>query len=240
MTICWHDTANRCHQFHDGAMLLGYGRCRSGKRWFWAARDWDGETRHGWADAEEDALGAARAVVTDLAAGRPALAWRRESVATGVLKELNAAKRRARPPSAETGSAPAGYLYGTVCYWPDQGPGVRKVVPFRITRKTAKRVYYVRAERGQDVVTGYVDRQALERDGEAWNRGVHWSADDSRLYATRAAAEGALGLDQKPAGPPDLKALRQAMADAHPDRGGTDAEFIAARERYERALRRAS
>jgi hypothetical protein len=30
------------------------------------------------------------------------------------------------------------------------------------------------------------------------------------------------------------------MADAHPDRGGTNEEFIAARERYERALRRAS
>jgi hypothetical protein len=31
---------------------------------------------------------------------------------------------------------------------------------------------------------------------------------------------------------PDLAALKQAMADAHPDRGGTDAAFIEARERY--------
>jgi hypothetical protein len=29
------------------------------------------------------------------------------------------------------------------------------------------------------------------------------------------------------------------MADAHPDRGGTSQGFIAARERYERALREA-
>jgi hypothetical protein len=30
------------------------------------------------------------------------------------------------------------------------------------------------------------------------------------------------------------------MADAHPDRGGTNEEFMAARERYKQALRRAS
>jgi len=34
--------------------------------------------------------------------------------------------------------------------------------------------------------------------------------------------------------------LRRAMAAADPDRGGTNEEFIAARERYERALRKAS
>lgn len=37
---------------------------------------------------------------------------------------------------------------------------------------------------------------------------------------------------------PELRRLR--MADAHPGRGGTDEEFMAARERYKRALRRAS
>jgi hypothetical protein len=38
---------------------------------------------------------------------------------------------------------------------------------------------------------------------------------------------------------PDIKRLRMEMADAHPDRGGTDEGFIAARERYVKALRRA-
>ena len=40
-----------------------YGRCRSGKRWFWTAADTDTITshdqsceHHGWADTEEDAL----------------------------------------------------------------------------------------------------------------------------------------------------------------------------------------
>jgi len=39
---------------------------------------------------------------------------------------------------------------------------------------------------------------------------------------------------------PELKKLRREMAARHPDCGGTNEEFMAARERYERALRRAS
>jgi hypothetical protein len=34
---------------------------------------------------------------------------------------------------------------------------------------------------------------------------------------------------------PDLKALKAAMADAHPDRGGSSEAFIRAREAYEAA-----
>jgi hypothetical protein len=33
-----------------------------------------------------------------------------------------------------------------------------------------------------------------------------------------------------------IKALRRAMADAHPDRGGTAEQFIQARRRYETVL----
>jgi hypothetical protein len=40
------------------------------------------------------------------------------------------------------------------------------------------------------------------------------------------------------AGRPDLAKLRDAMVNPHPDRGGTDAAFITARQRFERALRR--
>ena len=36
---------------------------------------------------------------------------------------------------------------------------------------------------------------------------------------------------------PELKRLRMEMAGAHPDRGGTREEFIAARKSYEHALR---
>jgi hypothetical protein len=36
---------------------------------------------------------------------------------------------------------------------------------------------------------------------------------------------------------PLIKELRRAMADAHPDRGGTAEQFIQARRRYQTVLR---
>jgi hypothetical protein len=63
------------------------------------------------------------------------------------------------------------------------------------------------------------------------------------FFATREAAEDDLhrGQRQRPeqAAPdaPLIKELRRAMADAHPDRGGTAEQFIQARRRYQAALR---
>jgi len=54
------------------APLILWGRCRSGRRWFWAARDFDGPREHGWADSEELAVSAAEAAVERLAGGRAA------------------------------------------------------------------------------------------------------------------------------------------------------------------------
>ena len=63
------------------------------------------------------------------------------------------------------------------------------------------------------------------------------------FFATREAAEADLyrrereraGQAARPA--PRIKELRRAMADTHPDRGGTAEQFIQARRRYETALR---
>ena len=66
------------------------------------------------------------------------------------------------------------------------------------------------------------------------------------VYATREAAEEHLyGREReqerkRKAAEPELKQLRREMADAHPDRGGTNEQFMAARKRYERALKQAS
>ena len=116
----------------------------------------------------------------------------------------------------------------------DTGP---HVVRFRITRKTSRRIYYVRAERGHQrpdgtwcpvTEIGYIDRQAIERDGEIRRRSAGWWEVDGTLYLRPPELP-----DQTPR--PDLGELKAAMAAAHPDRGGTDAEFIAARARYENA-----
>lgn len=128
------------------------------------------------------------------------------------------------------------YLWGTRSgYAADDITWLREVVPFRILKRTPKRVYYVRRQHPLgDVDLGFVDRNVLERDGEVTRRTDFWSAD-FRLFADRERAEAHLGLGQPAYGPHDLAALRRAMADAHPDRGGTNAAFIAARIRYQRA-----
>lgn len=76
------------------------------------------------------------------------------------------------------------------------------------------------------------------------------------FFATREAAEDYLHRGEReraeqaaPQAPPlaehaarkapPLKELRRAMADAHPDRGGTTEQFIRARRRYQAALRAA-
>ncbi len=63
------------------------------------------------------------------------------------------------------------------------------------------------------------------------------------FFATREAAEDHLHRGERErAGQavpkaPLIKELRRAMADAHPDRGGTTEQFIRARRRYQMALR---
>jgi hypothetical protein len=89
-------------------------------------------------------------------------------------------------------------------------------------------------------------RQCWKGDAPGEVRTRNYHDHDYHLFATREAAEDCLfrwererECRRKERGP-ELRRLRLAMADAHPDRGGTDEEFIAARERYERALRQAS
>jgi hypothetical protein len=76
--------------------------------------------------------------------------------------------------------------------------------------------------------------------------GCHRPGPAGRLFfATREAAEANLYRGEReragqaaPQAPP-IKELRRAMADAHPDRGGTAEQFIQARRRYQTALRHA-
>ncbi|TKA13197.1 hypothetical protein [Actinacidiphila oryziradicis] len=104
---------------------------------------------------------------------------------------------------------------------PFEGYAIRR---HRITKKTPKRIFYT-DDWGR---TYSLDRQRLEADGEIWDR-VH----NRRLYLREPE------LPQPPKRP-SVAELKQRMADAHPDRGGNDAEFIAARQKYERARRMAA
>lgn len=118
-----------------------------------------------------------------------------------------------------TTPAAAEYLYELWdANWDDGPMGNWQILRHEITRKTARRIYFTRHGRN-----GFVDRQRIEADGEIWHRPL-------ARYLHLAPPE----IPHRPK-PPSLPELRKAMADAHPDRGGTDAEFIAARQRYEHA-----
>ncbi|MFB7867406.1 hypothetical protein [Streptomyces sp. NPDC056069] len=105
--------------------------------------------------------------------------------------------------------------------WDDGPLGNYTILEHPITKKTPKRIYFTYSTGVHRA--GYVDRQKIEADGEIYHgytmRRLHLAPPEIPQQAKR----------------PSVADLRKAMADAHPDRGGTDEAFIAARARYERA-----
>lgn len=166
--------------------------------------------------------------------------WARR--ASGTRKRTSAAKRKARAPVRGPDDA-AAYLYVPCVRIRDRGCSAEtrcwvQAVP--IIKKTATRIYYTSDtwDRREAVVSpGCVSRDELE----AGNRG--YGPDGRVLFATRKAAEEELRLGRHeragrlPSRAPLIKELRRAMADTHPDRGGTAEQFIQARRLYEAALR---
>lgn len=211
--------------------LAMWGRCRSGRRWFWAARWHDQEdVPHvlcGFEDTEGDALAAGEQAAREITDGRPTHMMCRHGVADSVLKEQNAERRRARPSAGGQGAVPVEFLYSVADPGWDDPRAASFVVSHTVVRKTARRVYFAAREGGPSVRTGFVDRQTLEAAGK-----VFYQAGRITLY------EAPPNLDRVQAPAPDMAALKQEMAAAHPDRGGTDAEFITARTVYERARAR--
>ncbi len=117
-----------------------------------------------------------------------------------------------------------------------------------IVKKTAKLIYYASDswDRREAVVSpGCISREQLETDGVIPIPGHrHRLGSAGHLFfASREDAEAALyqGKGERAergwAGAPTIRELRRAMADAHPDRGGSAEQFIEARRRYETALR---
>lgn len=100
------------------------------------------------------------------------------------------------------------------------------VVAFPVTRKTPKRIYYQVRDWGAQQIR-FVNRQELESTGEVRSPSRYWWESDYQVYLNPPPVE----MTQQPS----LAELKQQMADAHPDRGGNDEAFIAARQRYERA-----
>jgi hypothetical protein len=126
-----------------------------------------------------------------------------------------------------TTPAPVEFLYGIDSSVSDDSRFYEppRVVRFRITKKTPRRIYY---EAGY--LVRFVDRRRLEADGEVHRKSAGWWERDATVYLQPPVLEQATA--------PDLGVLKAAMAAAHPDRGGTHEAFIAARRRYEQAVNR--
>ena len=193
----------------------------------------------------------------------------RQSFITGALKRIGAAGRKAQPPKPPADdTATMEFLYvpcartranghrGETRCWVQEVP---------IVKKTAKLIYYTSDSWNwhEAVVSpGCISREQFEADtrcpGEARCRhgypaGVipipgdrHRAGPAGPLFfATREAAEGDLRrTERRRAGRSAreaafIKGLRRAMADAHPDHGGTADQFIQARRRYQTALQQA-
>jgi hypothetical protein len=233
--------------------LILWGRCRSGGRWFWYAQIVGGDDAYDWAPTEVKAARRANAAAVKLAAGQYATIHVLHGVATSKLKALNAAKRAAKP-AADTDDANAnGYLYGIDhghFDFDDREWIPAKVVRLPIVKKTPKRIYYTHPAGHHKFQVKYVDRQQVERHGSA----LAPSSDYFALFAhppelgppepepprpryPRSNLGPHLDALRKATAPPDLKKLKAAMADAHPDRGGSSAAFIRAREQYVSAKR---
>jgi len=242
-------------------LIAIYGRCRSGQRWFWAATCYDlqneiDHTEHGFEDDEYRAIWAAEAAVSGfeekfLDSERRLHRSLRHGHARDQLKHLNAEQRRSRPSPDSGDTQQIEYLYAhdnNSCHWDGNQCGCDNLEGrakwdyhtdrFRITKKTAKRVYYIRSDdewEPDGVVIGYVDRQKLEADGEVFNHGAGgwWSKDFHLMAAPPEPPSEPTPADAKA----EVFRLRADMAAAHPDRGGTSEAFIEARSRYMAAKR---
>jgi hypothetical protein len=205
-------------RYPDRELVL-FGRCRSGKQWFWVAYGYcEKPTKlHGWAETKDAATAAAVAAVLTLRAGLPIIANFVQYCASGTLKDLNKAKRAAWPATDTSDAHVVEYLY----FWGDS--------KYRIVKKTRERIYY--------------DKEMLHLDGSS---SPFSYLDDQRIgFITRRklAQKEYWSLTPPPPGaspkaPSDLRQLKAEMSAAHPDCGGTNAAFIAARRAYVEARRR--
>jgi hypothetical protein len=176
----------------------------------------------------------------------------RRLACTDPLKRIVAGWKVRPPEPGAYDPADVEYLYVPCVRIRHHGYSVethRWVQEVPIVKKTAKWIYYTGDSwnRREAVVSpGCISREQFEAGvipipGDRYRPGPA-----GRLFfATRQAAEDHLYRGEREravqAAPdaPLIKELRRAMANAHPDRGGTSEQFIQARRQYQTALRSA-
>lgn len=211
----------------DDDYRIFYGRCKSGQRWFWHIFTFKSEANaYGWADTEEQARADATTAIKQYAGDRRVIVTICHGFASDKLKELNKVKRVKRwtnAPADGSDTHAIEHLYD-------------RYESYRITKETAQRIYYIKADDLPDNI-GFVPRHRVAEDwpGSTWR--------DLYEHEHRLGYRKAPQFFLKPCPYPDrdkppeidLRQLKAEMAAAHPDRGGSSAAFIEARAAYEDA-----
>lgn len=230
----------------DEPPRIVWGRCRDAGRWFWSAHVLGGPGEHDWAKDRHAAARKANAAAVRLAGRRYASIRVDDQAAEIKLAAVKAAKEaKAEDQQAAAGddanlwAIEAGFYDFAARRWVHS-----RVVRLPIVKRTTKRIYYLRSAEPGEYEQGYIDRQAFEAQGWVWSHRY------DKIFATppKVPADEPLippsfaGTYRGATVPTDveLKRLKAAMRAAHPDLGGSDAEFIAARKRYVEARRRAT
>jgi hypothetical protein len=258
----WSET--RCRGDHDVHLRYSWGRCRSGKRWFWSAReqynvrirgdDHEGREWYGWADTEEAATEAARAAIRADAGDALVSVSVRHGWTSSKLAELSREERKAKwaaNPPKQSGVADHGALWAYHAYYGDMGAPDRGWAEHRIVRKTRKYIWLA-SEYDEDGAQFRLDREALERDGHAWggqrfrDRNDYYTLEAMKAYEADKVRRHAEWLRDRFKPLPEMpenytkegvaKAFREGSLLHHPDHGGDAETFRALVKAKEDAL----
>jgi hypothetical protein len=254
-----------------------WSRCSAGdRRWFWAvypsvddcqARGVDWFPGDPIASGFEPTLEAAEAIARSTAGEGAFIEPRAPARFAGwTLQKRACMKRMNRKPSGKSQTAAIEFVWDVDYYYPeDARPSGWQYTPYRVIKKTAKRVYveweHFDEKRWQrqaesssqanwwdyDVRTFVLDRRQLERD-----EGLYSRTRRRNFYSTRAAAERViarhdvtavrppwaeiLGIDVPCSREAIKRAYRRLVKTAHPDAGGDADAFRRIDDAYRAAI----
>ena len=174
------------------------------------------------------------------------------------MQRIGATGRKAGPPEpGPDGVGECLYVPCTRVRYDGSSTQTRRWVQgVAVVKKTTKWIYYTSDSwnRLESVVSpGCINREKFESCQQGFPAGVipipgqhsHSRSAGRLFFATREAAEEHLHhadrerVEQAAPKASLIRELRRAMADAHPDRGGTTEQFVQAHRRYQTALRHA-
>ncbi len=228
-----------------------FSRCSLGKgRWFWVTyASFDDLYDHkphssGYSESSDAAERDARTVIlNDLGHGSP------RNLSTNFARNAHrrmCAKSRSQHRSNMSDAATPEYVYS---HYTSDYDGSWGSAPYRIIKKTAKRVYVERNRPYKwtdadgeyyDVETFVLDRQELEREGCAWSRrrrDFYYLRPYEEQHDFRVPlCFGVLGLTELCSRSEVESAYRRLALKYHPDRGGDAEQFKCIHRAYEEAL----